>query len=405
MMATEGTAEEIEIELRSPDEKPVSESAPAAATGVAPKASMPDLEIATADYDEDEREGKGVLFIGFTALIVIGILLLIILLPLSFSYLDYYELGVVRNKVTGSVSLDRVYSNGRYVIGPSHEFKVFKADAHVEYINNIRVFTSDKLEVGLSGAFQYFLRLNQLAYLHKKYDVYYKDKVVKKANEAIKNVVTGFTTRSVFKERKRLEDALLLGLQTTLGGICCHQGCIQPEIENNSTNVTVTVPPSGNDCFEGCKPRKNCTEADYGMFVDVRYFQLGPVDIPDDLDQSFLNTLVLRASAERQKYFQAAQLVRKETEQKVKNFENHAAEILESAKSDSKLITQTMDANASFTVETARITGLKNLYSTLNLTDMRQRNKFDYLRSLQKVNDLRLTIGYNQKISGSFPRV
>ncbi|XP_052821759.1 uncharacterized protein LOC106872928 isoform X2 [Octopus bimaculoides] len=358
-----------------------------------------DLEI--ADYEKDE--GKGILFIGFTALIVIGLLLLIILLPLSFSYLDYYQMGVVKNKVTGSVSLDRVYSNGRYLIGPSHEFKVFKADAHVEYINNIRVFTSDKLEVGLSGAFQYFLRLHQLSYLHKKYDVYYKDKVVKKANEAVKNVVTGFTTRSVFKERKRLESALLLGLKNTLGGVCCSRGCTPDENVNNSTDIT--MPLGENVCLEGCKPRINCTEEDYGMFVDVRYFQLGPVDIPDDLDQSFLNTLILKAGAERQKHFQAAKLVRKETEQKVKNFENHAAEILESAKSDSKLITETMDANASFIVESARIIGLKNLYSTLNLTDMRQRNKFDYLRSLQKVNDLRLTIGYNQKISGSFPKV
>uniref|UniRef100_A0A0L8H4J5 Band 7 domain-containing protein n=1 Tax=Octopus bimaculoides TaxID=37653 RepID=A0A0L8H4J5_OCTBM len=111
-----------------------------------------DLEI--ADYEKDE--GKGILFIGFTALIVIGLLLLIILLPLSFSYLDYYQMGVVKNKVTGSVSLDRVYSNGRYLIGPSHEFKVFKADAHVEYINNIRVFTSDKLEVSLLQNFEPF---------------------------------------------------------------------------------------------------------------------------------------------------------------------------------------------------------------------------------------------------------
>lgn len=54
------------------------------------------------------------------------------------------------------------------------------------------------------------------------------------------------------------------------------------------------------------------------MFVDVRYFQLGAIDIPDALDESFLNALILNASAEREGYLQAAHIVRKETEQKVR---------------------------------------------------------------------------------------
>ena len=53
------------------------------------------------------------------------------------------------------------------------------------------------------------------------------------------------------------------------------------------------------------------------MFVDVRYFQLGAIDIPDALDESFLNALILNASAEREGYLQEAHIVRKETEQKV----------------------------------------------------------------------------------------
>lgn len=88
----------------------------------------------------------------------------------------------------------------------------------------------------------------------------------------------------------------------------------------------------------------------------------------------------------------------------MKQIENLAAETLQAAQSDSRVISDTAKANASFMVENARITGLKNLYNTLNLDRMEDRNKFDYLRSLQQVNDLHLTIGYETMISGGLPK-
>lgn len=322
-------------------------------------------------------------------LFIIGLLLLIIILPISFGYLNYYEFGVVRNKITGAVSLDRVYDSGRYVIGPSYEFKRFQADAHFQYVDNVKVFTSDKLEVGLSAWYQYFLIQNQLPYLHQKYDIYYHDKVKRKGNDAIKNVATRFTTRDVVKQRLKLETELFQNLKNVLGGNCCKPHC--------DTNENAT------DCLS-CKPRQNCTIDDYGMFIDVRYFQLGAIDIPDALDESFLDALILNASAEREVYLQEATIVRKETEQKVKQIENTAAETLEAAASDSRVILEAAKANSSFMVESARISGLKNLYTKLNLDRMQDRNRFDYLRSLQKIDDLHLTIGYETMISGGIPK-
>jgi hypothetical protein len=51
----------------------------------------------------------------------IGALLLVILLPLSFSYLDFYHYGFLRRRTTGRVNLDRVYEGGRYFVGPDHQ--------------------------------------------------------------------------------------------------------------------------------------------------------------------------------------------------------------------------------------------------------------------------------------------
>ena len=52
---------------------------------------------------------------------IIGIILLIILLPFSFSYLDYYHYGIIRRRTTGRVDLSRVYEGGRYFLGPDHK--------------------------------------------------------------------------------------------------------------------------------------------------------------------------------------------------------------------------------------------------------------------------------------------
>lgn len=52
---------------------------------------------------------------------VVGILLLVILLPISFSYLDYYHYGLLRRRTTGRVNLNRVYEGGRYLVGPDHK--------------------------------------------------------------------------------------------------------------------------------------------------------------------------------------------------------------------------------------------------------------------------------------------
>ncbi len=51
----------------------------------------------------------------------VAILLLVILLPISFSYLDFYHYGFLRRHTTGRVKLDRVYEGGRYFVGPDYQ--------------------------------------------------------------------------------------------------------------------------------------------------------------------------------------------------------------------------------------------------------------------------------------------
>ena len=69
--------------------------------------------------------------------------------------LSFFQYGFKRQKSTGSVNTDEVYSGGKYLVGPDYEFKTFKASAHFEALRDVTVFTSDKLEVSV-----YWIRLD-----------------------------------------------------------------------------------------------------------------------------------------------------------------------------------------------------------------------------------------------------
>jgi len=58
-----------------------------------------------------------------------------------------FQYGFLRRKSTGNVDTTKVYSGGKYFVGPDYEFKVFKANAQFLDLNGIAIFTRDKLEV------------------------------------------------------------------------------------------------------------------------------------------------------------------------------------------------------------------------------------------------------------------
>lgn len=113
-------------------------------------------------------------------------LLLVILLPMSFSYLDFYEYGFARRRTTGTVDTSNVYQGGRHFIGPDFEFKEFYAAAQFVYFGHIPIFTTDNLQVSISVELQYFLIKEDLPLLHDTFDLRYQSIVVGNAKDALK---------------------------------------------------------------------------------------------------------------------------------------------------------------------------------------------------------------------------
>ncbi|XP_061169850.1 uncharacterized protein LOC133179122 [Saccostrea echinata] len=331
----------------------------------------------------DQNNCIVVLFCG-GALVVVG--LLVILLPMSFSGLEYYEYGFVKQKSTGTVNLDTVYSFGKHFTGPDYEFKVFQADAHHLTLERIKAFTSDRLEVQVTVHLQYFLRKDDLPALHRRFDLFYEDVMKNSAVDAVKGAITIYTTRELISERAKVEEDLFKAVRERLGGKCCQEDCKSWKYA----------------CFPGCTRIDLCTEDNKGVFADVRFFQMGQVYIPRDVEERFLRQLTLKEDSEREKLLQKAQVERKITSSQVQKIKNRAQEVREEGQAESNLIKITSSANYTVTIEGARSRGLTTLYRDLGITNQIHKNSFDYLRTLRGLDNIWLTVDFNQRIVGSF---
>lgn len=74
---------------------------------------------------------------------------------------------------------------------------------------------------------------------------------------------------------------------------------------------------SVSNCFVGCKPRETCEATDKGLFVDARFLSLTDIEIPTEVEQRNLKTLVITEETAEETFKQQAAVIEKETEQLV----------------------------------------------------------------------------------------
>ena len=84
----------------------------------------------------------------------------------------------------------------------------------------------------------------------------------------------------------------------------------------------------------------------------------------------------------------------------VRQIKNEAKEISEKAESQADLLFIVSQANYTNTVELARSRGLQLLYSSLGITSQEHKNSFDYLRTLRGLDNVHLTVDFQQRIAG-----
>jgi len=340
-------------------------------------------------------ESKGI--VGIVGTVVgVSLALLVILLPISFSYLDFYEYGFYRNKISGSVDTGtinkpNVYTGGRYLIGPTGEFKEFYASAHFLSFSHIPIFTTDNLQVSISVELQYFLIKEDLKLLHDTYDISYQSKIASSAKDALKNAVTKFDTDEFITNRTVIQEDLFKGVRQRLSGICCLPNC----------KMDCPTCKKWEICEKGCKERSTCTKEDRGLFVEVRYLQLSDIDIPSQVNERRLLTLIRELEEEKEKSIKEEMIVRKQTELEVNKFQNSAKEAIANATAMSKFLMDQAEVNYSRIVENTHNDGLKNLFDGLGLSSNKLKSSLNYMRMMQDHEKVKYSIDFNTLIAST----
>jgi SPFH domain / Band 7 family len=140
----------------------------------------------------------------------IGLLLTVILVPLSLSSVEYYEYGLVQTQ-TGKVDTSQIYTSGRHLIGPISAFLKYPADAHLVHLQELSVFSSGGTNesIGVSFIvdidFTYLLNQDEIGILHEELASSYQNVIESRAKDAIKNSGTSVPFLSYFRDRKAVE--------------------------------------------------------------------------------------------------------------------------------------------------------------------------------------------------------
>lgn len=105
----------------------------------------------------------------FYLIILVFFLFLSVFLPMCITSIQYDRIALVRNTWTGYVNENNVYSAGVHFLLPWKQFMTFDSTVRNIQIDNMRIFTTDKLEVKCSFRVYYFIDKTSVGYLYRNF--------------------------------------------------------------------------------------------------------------------------------------------------------------------------------------------------------------------------------------------
>lgn len=146
-----------------------------------------------------------------TFVIGLGLFLTLILVPLSFSYVEIDEWAFRKSKLTNKVDTTKIYGNGRYFFGISSKVVVFERPyQHLEYVGSkaLSVFSSNGLQLKLECNLQYRLIPSRLAEVYSKLGTVYATQINAIATAAIKNAAPKFSVNDFIDRWENVSRAI-----------------------------------------------------------------------------------------------------------------------------------------------------------------------------------------------------
>lgn len=288
----------------------------------------------------------------------IVVLLIIILVSLSFSSVDYYDYGLVQRKSTGSVDTTQIYSNGRYVLGPDRRFIKYQADAHLESFEALGVFSATTSNVSIGLAFEvdvdftFFLIEDEIGEVHQELATNYRSIILSRVEEAIKNIAAKQVTfTEFFQERKHVEASFRSAVEERWGS-----------------------PPN--------------------LHCRMDQFHLGRIRIPRSVAAKQLEARVQNERNDREQFLQQAQIEREMTTVEVNQIDLKTTKELRTAEAHASLVRTKARAEATLVKTQAGINGTKMLLDAVGIETQDHKTAFTYIKTLRDRSQLNMIVSY-----------
>jgi len=284
------------------------------------------------------------------------LVLLVILLPLSFSYIDYYDYGLKQRKSTGRVETNKVYSSGRYFTGPDHRFLTYPADQHILHLENVAVFSqSVEDSIGLTFLIDidltYAIKEKEVGELHKELARNYPSVVQSRTNEAVKNSAITITFSDYFEKRKIVETQFRSAVQSSWS--------TEPQLH-----------------------------------VTLDQFHIGRIRIPESVADKQLESLVQKERTAKEQYLQGARVEREETAVQVNTINLQADQLLRTTTATAAQYVADATATANKIKLYAVNNGTQSLLKAIGIEDQSESIAYTYIRNLLRRDNLDLTVSY-----------
>ena len=290
-------------------------------------------------------------------LLAMGVLLTVILVPLSFSYVEYYEYGLDQRKTTGSVDIDTVYGKGRHAIGVDHRFIKYQADAHVETLRGFSVFSSGEsnssvgLDFKVDVDYTFLLVEDEIGLVHQEIAKSYREVIVSRAKDAIKNEAIYVTFSQYFRDRQAVEQRFREAVQ----------------------NRWNTAPPL------------HCT---------LDQFHLGRIQIPESVGAKQLEAKIQNERNDQEAFLQQAQVEREMTAVQVNTIYLEEQKVLRTARAEASLIRSKAQSEAAKVIANAQTEGTFELVQAAEIVGQEQLTAFTYIRTLQQRETVDVHVNY-----------
>lgn len=291
--------------------------------------------------------------------VVIGILLTVILLTISFSYVEYYQYGLNQRRTTGKVNTERVYPRGRYFTGPDHKFLKYPADTHFVHIEEMSVFSASTgsnasigLEFNIDVYFTYQIIEEEVGTLHRELATSYENVVLSRVKDAIKNKAIFVTFNEFFQDRVRVESSLQEAVESRLD----------------------------------VKPKTH---------VKIDQFHLGRIRIPEAVARKQLEARIQNERNDKEAYLQQAEIERQKTTVEVNKINLQQDKVLKTATAQADLIRAKAVVESNEIKNQAQLNGTKALVTATNISTQDHKTAFTYLRNLMiRKDNLDIDVSY-----------